>query len=241
MERLEPLAESFDQGHDPKRAFLNRAINNAFNRDPHFVPFLYYPGVVEIAEALLGADCHVIAMTSWLTGPGRPDQMLHADYQPLTLPEDVMADPRVRIPVYISTAHYVPGPPHRGDRPDPLHPRQPPRRPRARRRHVLAGTRRAVHPLQRGRRGDLAEPPTMPVAYDPEESWGVGIRLRRCHQVGQHHHGYRRGACNSYGPAMSRFAAAGRPDRGRFDAVSPDRLLQRTRGCDALRSPANGC
>ena len=82
MERLEPLAESFDQGHDPKRGFLNRAINNAFNRDPHFVQFLDYPGVIEIAEALLGAECHVIAMTSWLTGPGRPDQMLHADYQP---------------------------------------------------------------------------------------------------------------------------------------------------------------
>ena len=34
MERLEPLAESFDSGPDPKRGFLNRAINNAFNRDP---------------------------------------------------------------------------------------------------------------------------------------------------------------------------------------------------------------
>ena len=33
MERLEPLAESFDQDHDPKRGFLNRSINNAFNRD----------------------------------------------------------------------------------------------------------------------------------------------------------------------------------------------------------------
>ena len=106
MERLEPLAESFDSGPDPKRGFLNRAINNAFNRDPYFVQFLDYPGVIEIAEALLGAECHVIAMTSWLTGPGRPDQVLHADYQALTLPEDVMADPRVRVPVYIATAHY---------------------------------------------------------------------------------------------------------------------------------------
>ena len=67
--------------------------------------FLDYPGASR-SPRLLGADCHVIAMTSWLTGPGRPDQMLHADYQALTLPEDVMADPRVRIPVYIATAHY---------------------------------------------------------------------------------------------------------------------------------------
>ena len=68
--------------------------------------FLDYPGVIEVAEALHGANCHVIGMTSWQTGPGRPDQTLHADWQPLELPEDVMADPRVRIPVYISTAHF---------------------------------------------------------------------------------------------------------------------------------------
>ena len=92
MERLEPLAESYDRVSDPEDGFLNRAINNAFNRHPHFVQFLDYPGVIDIAEAVLGADCHVIAMTSWLTGPGRPDQPLHADYQALTLPEDVMAD-----------------------------------------------------------------------------------------------------------------------------------------------------
>ena len=29
-------------------------------------------------------------MTAWITGPGRPDQTLHADWQPLTLPEAVM-------------------------------------------------------------------------------------------------------------------------------------------------------
>ena len=74
MERLEPLAGSYDRASDLEDGFLNRSINNAFNRDPHFVQFLDYPSVIEIAEAVLGADCHVIAMTSWLTGPGRPDQ-----------------------------------------------------------------------------------------------------------------------------------------------------------------------
>ena len=158
MERLEPLAESFDQRSTTRNAVSStRSINNAFNRDPYFVQFLDYPGVVEIAEALLGANCHVIAMTSWLTGPGRPDQMLHADYQPLTLPEDVMADPRVRIPVYIATAHYylddlaeeigptrfIPGSHRAGRAPDGD--------------TCLAGTRGAEHPLQRGRRGDLSQ------------------------------------------------------------------------------------
>lgn len=107
MDRLQPNRESFDRGLDLEAdGFINRHINNAFNRDPHFVQFLDYPRVIEIAEALHGDNCHVIGMTAWMTGPGRPDQGLHADWQPLTLPEDVMADPRVRIPVFISTAHY---------------------------------------------------------------------------------------------------------------------------------------
>ena len=107
MDRLQPNPDSFDRGLNRKRdGFINRHINNAFNRDPHFVRFLDYPGVIEVAEALHGANCHVIGMTAWMTGPGRPDQSLHADWQPLTLPEDVMADPRVSIPVYISTAHF---------------------------------------------------------------------------------------------------------------------------------------
>ena len=107
VDRLQPNPESFDRGYDPERdGFINQSVNNAFNRDPYFLRFLDYPGVIEIAEALHGANCHIIGMTSWITGPGRPDQQLHADWQPLELPEDVMADARVRIPVYISTAHF---------------------------------------------------------------------------------------------------------------------------------------
>lgn len=133
MGRLEPLRESFDGNTTADNGgFINRHVNNAFNRDAHFVQFLDYPGVIEIAEALHGADCHVIGMTSWLTGPGRPDQDLHADWQPLTLPADVMADDRVQIPVFITTAHFylddmtrelgptnfVPGSHRAGRRPD---------------------------------------------------------------------------------------------------------------------------
>ena len=68
--------------------------------------YLDQPGVIEIAEALHGDDCHVIGMTAWLTGPGRPDQTLHTDWLPISLPEDVLADPRVKVPVFITTAHF---------------------------------------------------------------------------------------------------------------------------------------
>jgi ectoine hydroxylase-related dioxygenase (phytanoyl-CoA dioxygenase family) len=105
MDRLQAIPASFDR-HDTNGGFLNKSINNVFNRDPLFLTYVDRPGVIEIAEAIHGADCHIIGMTAWLTGPGRPDQRLHADWQPITLPAEVMSQPGVKIPIYISTAHY---------------------------------------------------------------------------------------------------------------------------------------
>ena len=45
-------------------------------------------------------------MTAWVTGPGRPAQKLHGDWLPVELPDDVLADSRVKMPVFITTAHY---------------------------------------------------------------------------------------------------------------------------------------
>lgn len=107
MERLTAIPESFDRHALPgERGFLNKSINNVFNRDPLFLSYLDRPGVIELEEAVHGSDCHVIGMTAWLTGPGRPDQRLHTDWLPVSLPEDVLADPRVKLPIFITTAHY---------------------------------------------------------------------------------------------------------------------------------------
>ncbi|NKB69377.1 MAG: dioxygenase [Candidatus Latescibacteria bacterium] len=107
MTHLEPIEASLDKHSTPDDGgFLNKHVNNAFNRDPLFLDYLDQPGVIEIAEALHGDDCHVIGMTAWLTGPGRPDQSLHTDWLPISLPEDVLADPRVKVPVFITTAHF---------------------------------------------------------------------------------------------------------------------------------------
>lgn len=107
MYRLEARPEEFDRHTDPdSHGFLNKSINNVFNRTPVFLSYLDRPKIIDVVEAALGADCHVIGMTAWMTGPGRPDQGVHVDWQPLELPEDVMDDPRVRVPVYITTAHY---------------------------------------------------------------------------------------------------------------------------------------
>ena len=62
--------------------------------------------MIEIEEAVHGDDCHCIGMTSWMTGSGRPDQKLHSDWLALSLPEDIVADPRVHLPIFITTAHF---------------------------------------------------------------------------------------------------------------------------------------
>ena len=107
MDKLTALEKSFDRHPDPaKHGFLNKTVNNAFNRDPIFLPYLDLPEIIDLIEAVHGPDCHCIGMTAWLTGTGRPAQKLHADWQPLSLPEEVMENPEVKIPIFITTAHY---------------------------------------------------------------------------------------------------------------------------------------
>ncbi len=77
-----------------------------FNQDAYFLQFLDRAPAADVADAVMGADCHIVGQSGWVNGPGRGDQRLHVDYQPLEMPEDVMADARVEIPVFIATCHY---------------------------------------------------------------------------------------------------------------------------------------
>ncbi len=107
MDDLTALPESFDKHTDPaENGYMNKSINNIFNRHEHFLRFLDFQDVIKIEEAVHGDDCHCIGMTSWMTGSGRPDQKLHSDWLAFSLPEDIVADPRVRLPIFITTAHF---------------------------------------------------------------------------------------------------------------------------------------
>jgi ectoine hydroxylase-related dioxygenase (phytanoyl-CoA dioxygenase family) len=77
-----------------------------FNRDPFWLPFLDKPGVIELAEATMGKDCHIIGQTAWRSHPGHNGWQPHTDRVFIELPEDLAADPRVRIPVRLCTAHF---------------------------------------------------------------------------------------------------------------------------------------
>jgi ectoine hydroxylase-related dioxygenase (phytanoyl-CoA dioxygenase family) len=75
-----------------------------FNRDPLWLPYLDLPGVIELAEAALGADCHVIGQTAWRCHPGFIGADLHSDYLAMQLPSSLLDDPAFELPMQICTA-----------------------------------------------------------------------------------------------------------------------------------------
>jgi hypothetical protein len=84
---------------------FNKHIGAAFNRRPELLHLTDRPRVLDAAAAVLGDDCQVTGGSLWITGPGRK-MGIHVDYLPVSLPADIMADPRVRLPVFSATAHY---------------------------------------------------------------------------------------------------------------------------------------
>ena len=57
MDRLDIIPESFDKHGTPENdGFLNKHINNAFNREITFLQYLDKPEVIEIEEAIHGKD-----------------------------------------------------------------------------------------------------------------------------------------------------------------------------------------
>lgn len=77
-----------------------------FNRSPLWLPFLDWPGIIELAEAALGNDCHVIGQTAWRTHPGHCGVGLHTDHLMLEIPEDLLRTSGFQIPMFICTAHF---------------------------------------------------------------------------------------------------------------------------------------
>jgi ectoine hydroxylase-related dioxygenase (phytanoyl-CoA dioxygenase family) len=77
-----------------------------FNRDPGWLRYLDVSPVIELMEAALGADCHIIGQTAWRCHPGFIGAELHTDHLALELPEAWLADPGFELPMQICTAHF---------------------------------------------------------------------------------------------------------------------------------------
>lgn len=110
IDGLAPL--DWDETHaDPlgPRRHLDRHLC-VFNRDPFWLGFLDRPGVIDLAEALLGVDCHVIGQTAWRSHPGYRGDCVHADYVPFAERENALrtsASPcGLRVPPFVVTVHF---------------------------------------------------------------------------------------------------------------------------------------
>ncbi len=73
---------------------------------PDLLPYTNIPIVMDILNIVLAHHFHIVGGTCWLTGPGRHPMGLHSDWMAVSLPEDVIADPRVVVPVYECFAHF---------------------------------------------------------------------------------------------------------------------------------------
>lgn len=94
-----------DKSYDHPKWCFNKQVGANWHRHPELLHLVDRQPVVAAARAVLGDDCQITGGSLWVTGPGR--QMgLHLDWQPLRLPADVLADPRVQVPIFIASAHY---------------------------------------------------------------------------------------------------------------------------------------
>ena len=105
IDALQP--RDWDERHDDPLGngrHLDRYLC-VFNRDPLWLPLLDRPGIIDVADTVLGADCHVIGMTAWRCHPGYRGDPLHVDHLPLTWTEGLLPD-ALRVPVALFTVHY---------------------------------------------------------------------------------------------------------------------------------------
>lgn len=76
-----------------------------FNRERIFFDLLERPGVVDLAEATMGKDCHCIGQSAWRSHPGHNGWGPHTDHTLVTVPEEVASNP-AHFPIYLCTAHF---------------------------------------------------------------------------------------------------------------------------------------
>lgn len=98
LDRLQPFG--FDH------VGLNEHYKCAFNRERVFLDLIDRPGIVELAEAVMGEQCHIIGQSAWRSHPGHNGVGVHADKVFVPLPESVFEQPGYRLPIYLCTAHY---------------------------------------------------------------------------------------------------------------------------------------
>jgi ectoine hydroxylase-related dioxygenase (phytanoyl-CoA dioxygenase family) len=78
-----------------------------FEHGPEFEALIDHPGVIDLVEAILGSDCHLIANSALRTGPGDGISSWHADETVrFPRPKGVPLDPRIPVPCFVANFNY---------------------------------------------------------------------------------------------------------------------------------------
>ncbi|MCA1595049.1 MAG: phytanoyl-CoA dioxygenase family protein, partial [Chloroflexi bacterium] len=78
-----------------------------FERGEPFEELVDNPRIIDLVEAILGADCHLIAMSALRTTPGAGISHWHADESVrFPRPPDVPLDPRIPAPCFVANFNY---------------------------------------------------------------------------------------------------------------------------------------
>jgi ectoine hydroxylase-related dioxygenase (phytanoyl-CoA dioxygenase family) len=78
-----------------------------FERGPDFEEAVDNPRVIDLVEAILGRDCHLIAMSALRTGPGEGISAWHVDETVrFPRPKDAPLDSRIPIPCFVLNFNY---------------------------------------------------------------------------------------------------------------------------------------
>lgn len=81
-------------------------FKNVFNQDTFWLRFIDWPGVVDLAESLMGEQCHIIGETAWRSRPGHNGDGIHADQRFIEIDEELLVSGGVKLPVHLCTAHF---------------------------------------------------------------------------------------------------------------------------------------
>jgi hypothetical protein len=93
-----------DEQYNMKDWCFNKHVCIDYTQDAHLVEYIDKGIIADVCDTVMGG-CVVGGGSLWVTGKGR-EMGIHVDALPVPLPEDILKDTRVRVPVFGGTAHY---------------------------------------------------------------------------------------------------------------------------------------
>jgi hypothetical protein len=93
-----------DEQYNVKNWCFNKHLTTNYHQDPRLLKYAALPGVTEVMDSIHNG-ARINGGSFWITGAGR-EMGIHVDWLPMDhMPEEYLLDPRVRVPIFKSTAH----------------------------------------------------------------------------------------------------------------------------------------